>query len=163
MDEKLQEYKEYRSYIEEKYGRDYQSAIVKLSIKEPYDKRGLLKPQYALTEQEKNALMFYIPEVKKTSSESLSTKDKMLRTLKNTDKTMKDLVIQIAKTQDPKKADLIELLSAYELSLICQNYLSSKGIKVIAYEHVNINDVIGILTTHGLLEQKEDKKSQGRR
>ena len=48
-----------QTYMEQKYGRDYMSAISKLSIQNPFDEKGILKSELVLTDKEKEALLFY--------------------------------------------------------------------------------------------------------
>ena len=61
---KEQEYQMMKEYYLQKYGSSYLSAIAKLNapFSEAYDGKGYLKPEYALTELEKEALHFHIPE-----------------------------------------------------------------------------------------------------
>ncbi len=53
-----------RMYVKTKYGDSYLSAMSKLSASNPYDDEGMLKPEYALSSNEKEALLHYIPETK---------------------------------------------------------------------------------------------------
>lgn len=55
--------KELRTYMEMEYGKNYRSAIAKLNISNPYDEHGIIKPENVLTSAEREALMYYIPEL----------------------------------------------------------------------------------------------------
>lgn len=59
---KIDEMKKLRDYMAEKYGKDYMNAIAKLNAVSQYDENHMLRPELLLTEEEKNALLFYIPE-----------------------------------------------------------------------------------------------------
>lgn len=50
-------------YMEMKYGREYMDAISKLNSPNQYDEKGYLKPEYQLTDKERDALLYYVPEV----------------------------------------------------------------------------------------------------
>lgn len=68
--------RELRAYMKTKYGDSYLSAISKLNVSNPYDDKGILKSEYALSPKEKEALLHYIPETKQflnqqSTSESL--------------------------------------------------------------------------------------------
>lgn len=54
--------KELRKYMEMKYGKNYMTAIAKLSVPNPYDEHGIIKSENLLTSEEKDALKFYVPE-----------------------------------------------------------------------------------------------------
>lgn len=54
-----------RHYMEMKYSMAYMTAISKLSADDKYDKNGFLKAKYELTSQERDALMFFVPETAK--------------------------------------------------------------------------------------------------
>ncbi len=64
-DEKVKERKDLRDYMQTKYGSAYMSAISKLNVPNQYDEKGILKPELALTSQEKEALLYYVPETSK--------------------------------------------------------------------------------------------------
>ena len=64
-DEQIRAIKDLRSYMEIKYGRAYMSAIAKLYVLNQKDDKMFLKPELVLTSEEKNALLFYVPETSK--------------------------------------------------------------------------------------------------
>lgn len=63
LEVKTKLYKKYRDYMQIKYGSAYMGAISKLNATDPYDERGILKPEYALTSAEHTALLYYVPEI----------------------------------------------------------------------------------------------------
>lgn len=75
--------KELREYMVMKYGKNYMSAIAKLSVPNPYDERGLIRPENVLTSAEKDALMFCVPETAAFFSNELIDKIEDLEKLKN--------------------------------------------------------------------------------
>lgn len=64
MDNKAKEHRAYAEYMTMKYGSNYMSAIWKLNSKDAYDKKGYLKPEYVLTDVERDALHFYDPDMR---------------------------------------------------------------------------------------------------
>lgn len=62
MKSKEENYRDLRLYLNQKYGSAYMSAMAKMSVENPYDEHGLLKDAYALTQQEKDALHFFVSE-----------------------------------------------------------------------------------------------------
>lgn len=75
--------KELRDYMLMKYGKNYMSAIAKLNTPNPYDERGLIKPENVLTSAEKDALMFFVPEIAAFFSNELIEEKQNLREQKN--------------------------------------------------------------------------------
>ena len=69
------EYDQMRNYMNIKYGNAYLSAISKLSVENPYDDNGLLKPEYTLTEKEKDAVLVYVKEEKEKTDNSQKQAD----------------------------------------------------------------------------------------
>lgn len=67
------DYRELRSYMELKYGSSYLSAISKLNVSNPYDDKGLLRPEYRLDSKEKDALSYCIPETKQFLGQQSTT------------------------------------------------------------------------------------------
>lgn len=65
--------RELRLYMKTKYGDSYLSAISKLNVSNPYDDKGILKPEYALSPKEKEALLYYIPETKQFLGQQSTT------------------------------------------------------------------------------------------
>lgn len=61
-EKKVREMQELRNYMVAKHGKDYMSAIAKLNAVPQYDENHMLRPELFLTEEEKDALLFYIPE-----------------------------------------------------------------------------------------------------
>ena len=63
MNDKEQEYKMYRDYIESIYGNAYLTAIAKLGVplEYQYNPDGRLRTELYLSENEKNALMYAYP------------------------------------------------------------------------------------------------------
>jgi len=63
--DRIRLYREYREYLEFKYRAAYESAtklaeVIKEAGESAY-KKGILKPEYMLTDNEKAALKLYIP------------------------------------------------------------------------------------------------------
>jgi len=71
--------KQLREFVQQKYSKAYISAIIKLNTPDCYDSKGMIKPEFVLTEQEKEALIFYIPEV----SEIIAPTEKANQTFKH--------------------------------------------------------------------------------
>lgn len=55
-----EEYKNLKTGMEIRYGSAYMGAMRKLSEENPYDDKGMLKPEFALSLKEKDALLFYV-------------------------------------------------------------------------------------------------------
>ena len=66
IEEKTKLYNEYRDYIQTRYDSAYIGDISKLNAKNQYDENGLLKSEYFLTEEEKNALLYNIPDIRQS-------------------------------------------------------------------------------------------------
>ena len=66
-DNKLMEMMEIKAYIENKYGIYYLKAMAKLNehllVETRFDKRGLLKHEFALTDNEREAILYAFPEL----------------------------------------------------------------------------------------------------
>lgn len=61
-EKKIREMQELSEYMVAKYGKAYMSAIAKLNADLQYDAKYMLRPELFLTKEEKDALLFYIPE-----------------------------------------------------------------------------------------------------
>lgn len=69
---RIQRLKDLRDYMEMKYRSAYKGAIETLYAQlfpEAWDKSGLLKADYMLTEKQKEALKFYVPETESIMSD----------------------------------------------------------------------------------------------
>lgn len=69
---KTQRLKEMRTYLDIKYRGAYDAAIMTLYsqlFREAWDKNGYLKAEYMLTDEQKDALKFYVPEVMQVMSD----------------------------------------------------------------------------------------------